>query len=63
MVIIEFLLFVLIATLRGMFLSGANDLITVLLALECFSLYFYLFIYYLDIPISMYDPMVRSQVY
>lgn len=63
MVIIEFLLFVLIATLRGMFLCGANDLITILLALECFSLYFYLFIYYLDIPISMYDPMVRSQVY
>ena len=42
MVIIEFLLFVLTATLGGMFLCGANDLITIFVALECFSLCSYL---------------------
>jgi NADH:ubiquinone oxidoreductase subunit 2 (subunit N) len=34
----EFLLFVLIATLGGMFLCGANNLITIFVAPECFSL-------------------------
>ncbi|KAJ6874237.1 hypothetical protein NC651_032915 [Populus alba x Populus x berolinensis] len=42
MAITEFLLFVLTATLGGMFLYGANDLITIFVALECFSLCSYL---------------------
>nr|YP_010693984.1 NdhB [Impatiens arguta]YP_010694000.1 NdhB [Impatiens arguta]WCD66677.1 NdhB [Impatiens arguta]WCD66692.1 NdhB [Impatiens arguta] len=42
MAITEFLLFVLTATLGGMFLCGANDLITILVAPECFSLCSYL---------------------
>ncbi|MBA0788569.1 hypothetical protein Gotri_026749, partial [Gossypium trilobum] len=37
MTIAEFLLFVLTATLGGMFLCGANDLITIFVAPECFS--------------------------
>nr|YP_009825958.1 NADH dehydrogenase subunit B [Wolffia globosa]YP_009826025.1 NADH dehydrogenase subunit B [Wolffia globosa]YP_010730588.1 NADH dehydrogenase subunit B [Wolffia arrhiza]YP_010730605.1 NADH dehydrogenase subunit B [Wolffia arrhiza]QIV68148.1 NADH dehydrogenase subunit B [Wolffia globosa]QIV68215.1 NADH dehydrogenase subunit B [Wolffia globosa]WEG23877.1 NADH dehydrogenase subunit B [Wolffia arrhiza]WEG23894.1 NADH dehydrogenase subunit B [Wolffia arrhiza] len=42
MAITEFLLFVLTATLGGMFLCGANDSITIFVALECFSLCSYL---------------------
>ena len=42
MVITEFLLFVLIATLGGMFLCSANDIITIFVAPECFSLCSYL---------------------
>nr|YP_010723672.1 NADH dehydrogenase subunit B [Bolbostemma paniculatum]YP_010723687.1 NADH dehydrogenase subunit B [Bolbostemma paniculatum]WDW27042.1 NADH dehydrogenase subunit B [Bolbostemma paniculatum]WDW27057.1 NADH dehydrogenase subunit B [Bolbostemma paniculatum] len=42
MAITEFLLFVLTATLGGMFLCGANDLITIFVAPECFSLCSYL---------------------
>eukprot|EP01018_Ginkgo_biloba_P012439 Gb_26291 [translate_table: standard] len=42
MAITEFLLFLLIATLGGMFLCGANDLVTISIALECFSLCSYL---------------------
>nr|QJQ77639.1 NADH-plastoquinone oxidoreductase subunit 2 [Glycyrrhiza squamulosa]QJQ77715.1 NADH-plastoquinone oxidoreductase subunit 2 [Glycyrrhiza squamulosa]QJQ77791.1 NADH-plastoquinone oxidoreductase subunit 2 [Glycyrrhiza squamulosa]WSP02908.1 NADH dehydrogenase subunit B [Glycyrrhiza squamulosa] len=42
MAITEFLLFVLTATLGGMFLCSANDLITIFVALECFSLCSYL---------------------
>nr|YP_009750819.1 NADH-plastoquinone oxidoreductase subunit 2 [Casimiroa edulis]YP_009750834.1 NADH-plastoquinone oxidoreductase subunit 2 [Casimiroa edulis]YP_010395377.1 NADH-plastoquinone oxidoreductase subunit 2 [Dictamnus dasycarpus]YP_010395392.1 NADH-plastoquinone oxidoreductase subunit 2 [Dictamnus dasycarpus]QIJ98202.1 NADH-plastoquinone oxidoreductase subunit 2 [Casimiroa edulis]QIJ98203.1 NADH-plastoquinone oxidoreductase subunit 2 [Casimiroa edulis]UCS09631.1 NADH-plastoquinone oxidoreductase su len=42
MAITEFLLFVLTATLGGMFLCGANDLITSFVAPECFSLCSYL---------------------
>nr|YP_009040449.1 NADH-plastoquinone oxidoreductase subunit 2 [Neyraudia reynaudiana]YP_009040466.1 NADH-plastoquinone oxidoreductase subunit 2 [Neyraudia reynaudiana]YP_009411262.1 NADH-plastoquinone oxidoreductase subunit 2 [Triraphis longipes]YP_009411277.1 NADH-plastoquinone oxidoreductase subunit 2 [Triraphis longipes]YP_009655844.1 NdhB [Triraphis mollis]YP_009655859.1 NdhB [Triraphis mollis]AGW46783.1 NADH-plastoquinone oxidoreductase subunit 2 [Neyraudia reynaudiana]AGW46801.1 NADH-plastoquinone ox len=42
MPITEFLLFVLTATLGGMFLCGANDLITIFVAPECFSLCSYL---------------------
>nr|QBC73385.1 NADH-plastoquinone oxidoreductase subunit 2 [Cerastium arvense]QBC73402.1 NADH-plastoquinone oxidoreductase subunit 2 [Cerastium arvense] len=42
MALTEFLLFVLTATLGGMFLCGANDLITIFVALECFSLCSYL---------------------
>ncbi|KAL0925501.1 hypothetical protein M5K25_003842 [Dendrobium thyrsiflorum] len=42
MAITEFLLFILIATLGGMFLCGANDLITIFVAPECFSLCSYL---------------------
>lgn len=42
MAIIGFLLFVLTTTLEGMFLCGANELIAILVALECFSLYSYL---------------------
>nr|AEQ37158.1 NADH dehydrogenase subunit 2 [Ginkgo biloba] len=42
MAITEFLLFVLTATLGGMFLCGANDLVTISVALECFSLCSYL---------------------
>nr|UDY69592.1 NADH-plastoquinone oxidoreductase subunit 2 [Kelloggia chinensis]UDY69607.1 NADH-plastoquinone oxidoreductase subunit 2 [Kelloggia chinensis] len=38
----EFLLFVLTATLGGMFLCGANDFITIFVAPECFSLCSYL---------------------
>ncbi|XBJ20157.1 hypothetical protein VPH35_011019 [Triticum aestivum] len=38
----KFLLFVLIATLGGMFLCGANNLITIFVAPECFSLCSYL---------------------
>nr|WFG52022.1 NADH dehydrogenase subunit 2 [Astragalus mongholicus] len=38
MAITEFLLFILTATLGGMFLCSANDLITIFVALECFSL-------------------------
>ncbi|MBA0765288.1 hypothetical protein Gotri_014509 [Gossypium trilobum] len=38
MAIVEFMLFVLTTTLGGMFLFGANDLITIFVALECFSL-------------------------
>ncbi|KAL4188080.1 hypothetical protein AMTRI_Chr09g22120 [Amborella trichopoda] len=39
---LSFLLFVLTATLEGMFLCGANDLITIFVAPECFSLCSYL---------------------
>nr|WAJ53373.1 NADH dehydrogenase subunit B [Philotheca myoporoides subsp. myoporoides]WAJ53374.1 NADH dehydrogenase subunit B [Philotheca myoporoides subsp. myoporoides] len=42
MAITEFLLFVLTATLGGMFLCGANDLITIFVAPECFGLCSYL---------------------
>nr|YP_009141761.1 NADH-plastoquinone oxidoreductase subunit 2 [Vicia sativa]AIL56286.1 NADH-plastoquinone oxidoreductase subunit 2 [Vicia sativa] len=42
MAIAEFLLFILTATLGGMFLCSANDLITIFVALECFSLCSYL---------------------
>ncbi|KAL8265074.1 hypothetical protein R6Q59_023204 [Mikania micrantha] len=42
MAITEFLLFVLTATIGGMFLCGANDLITIFVAPECFSLCSYL---------------------
>ncbi|KAL5565629.1 hypothetical protein UlMin_028793 [Ulmus minor] len=42
MAITEFLLFVLTATLGGMFLCRANDLITIFVAPECFSLCSYL---------------------
>ncbi|KAL6348426.1 hypothetical protein AAG906_005734 [Vitis piasezkii] len=42
MAIIEFLLFVLTTSLRGMFLCCANNLITIFVALECFSLCSYL---------------------
>nr|YP_009389803.1 NADH-plastoquinone oxidoreductase subunit 2 [Silene capitata]YP_009389818.1 NADH-plastoquinone oxidoreductase subunit 2 [Silene capitata]ANG08232.1 NADH-plastoquinone oxidoreductase subunit 2 [Silene capitata]ANG08247.1 NADH-plastoquinone oxidoreductase subunit 2 [Silene capitata] len=42
MALTEFLLFVLTATLGGMFLCGANDLITIFVAPECFSLGSYL---------------------
>nr|YP_009422959.1 NADH dehydrogenase subunit 2 [Burmeistera oyacachensis]YP_009422980.1 NADH dehydrogenase subunit 2 [Burmeistera oyacachensis]YP_009423742.1 NADH dehydrogenase subunit 2 [Burmeistera borjensis]YP_009423763.1 NADH dehydrogenase subunit 2 [Burmeistera borjensis]AQS81300.1 NADH dehydrogenase subunit 2 [Burmeistera oyacachensis]AQS81321.1 NADH dehydrogenase subunit 2 [Burmeistera oyacachensis]AQS82083.1 NADH dehydrogenase subunit 2 [Burmeistera borjensis]AQS82104.1 NADH dehydrogenase subunit 2 len=42
MAITEFLLFILTATLGGMFLCGANDLITIFVATECFSLCSYL---------------------
>nr|AHG24654.1 NADH-plastoquinone oxidoreductase subunit 2 [Erodium foetidum subsp. foetidum] len=42
MTITEFLLFLLTATLGGMFLCGANDLITIFVAPECFSLCSYL---------------------
>uniref|UniRef100_A0A3Q7JUN1 NADH:quinone oxidoreductase/Mrp antiporter transmembrane domain-containing protein n=1 Tax=Solanum lycopersicum TaxID=4081 RepID=A0A3Q7JUN1_SOLLC len=42
MIIREFLLFVLTATLGGMFLCSANDLITIFVAPECFSLCSYL---------------------
>nr|YP_009141463.1 NADH-plastoquinone oxidoreductase subunit 2 [Lathyrus tingitanus]AIL55989.1 NADH-plastoquinone oxidoreductase subunit 2 [Lathyrus tingitanus] len=42
MAITEFLLFILTATLGGMFLCSANDLITIFVALECFSLCAYL---------------------
>ncbi|KAK7365371.1 hypothetical protein VNO78_39817 [Psophocarpus tetragonolobus] len=42
MAITEFLLFILTATLGGMFLCGANDLITIFVTLECFSLCSYL---------------------
>ncbi|CAN6465189.1 unnamed protein product [Victoria cruziana] len=42
MAITEFLLFVLIATLGGMFLCGANDLITIFVSPEYFSLCSYI---------------------
>nr|YP_009532197.1 NADH dehydrogenase subunit 2 [Lamprocapnos spectabilis]YP_009532229.1 NADH dehydrogenase subunit 2 [Lamprocapnos spectabilis]AYA29308.1 NADH dehydrogenase subunit 2 [Lamprocapnos spectabilis]AYA29340.1 NADH dehydrogenase subunit 2 [Lamprocapnos spectabilis] len=42
MAITEFLLFVLTATLGGMFLCGANNFITIFVAPECFSLCSYL---------------------
>nr|YP_010379257.1 NADH-plastoquinone oxidoreductase subunit 2 [Astragalus arrectus]UCS40246.1 NADH-plastoquinone oxidoreductase subunit 2 [Astragalus arrectus] len=42
MAITEFLLFILTATLGGLFLCNANDLITIFVALECFSLCSYL---------------------
>ncbi|KAJ0791583.1 putative NADH:quinone oxidoreductase/Mrp antiporter, membrane subunit [Helianthus annuus] len=42
MAITEFLLFILTATIGGMFLCGANDLITIFVAPECFSLCSYL---------------------
>nr|YP_010483465.1 NADH dehydrogenase subunit 2 [Corydalis pinnata]YP_010483475.1 NADH dehydrogenase subunit 2 [Corydalis pinnata]UVV35525.1 NADH dehydrogenase subunit 2 [Corydalis pinnata]UVV35535.1 NADH dehydrogenase subunit 2 [Corydalis pinnata] len=42
MALTEFLLFVVTATLGGMFLCGANDFITIFVALECFSLCSYL---------------------
>nr|UGN11341.1 NADH dehydrogenase subunit B [Calyptothecium hookeri] len=40
--ITEFLIFILIATIGGMFLCGANDLITIFVSLECLSLCSYL---------------------
>ncbi|KAK8946147.1 hypothetical protein KSP40_PGU002990 [Platanthera guangdongensis] len=42
MAITKFLLFVLTSTPGGMFLCGANDLITIFIAPECFSLCSYL---------------------
>nr|QAB45317.1 NADH dehydrogenase subunit 2 [Taxus cuspidata] len=42
MAVTEFLLFILTATLGGMFLSSANDLATIFVALECLSLCSYL---------------------
>nr|YP_009495371.1 NADH-plastoquinone oxidoreductase subunit 2 [Gentiana veitchiorum]YP_009495380.1 NADH-plastoquinone oxidoreductase subunit 2 [Gentiana veitchiorum]AWO67203.1 NADH-plastoquinone oxidoreductase subunit 2 [Gentiana veitchiorum]AWO67212.1 NADH-plastoquinone oxidoreductase subunit 2 [Gentiana veitchiorum] len=42
MSITEFLLFILTATLGGMFLCGANDFITIFVTPECFSLCSYL---------------------
>ncbi|XP_040967784.1 NAD(P)H-quinone oxidoreductase subunit 2 A, chloroplastic [Gossypium hirsutum] len=42
MAIVEFLLFVLTTALGGIFLCGANDLITIFVAPECFSLCSYL---------------------
>ncbi|XVF50369.1 hypothetical protein PTKIN_Ptkin04bG0092600 [Pterospermum kingtungense] len=42
MAIIEFLLFVLTSTLGRMFLCHANDLITIFVALKCYSLCSYL---------------------
>nr|YP_008082123.1 NADH dehydrogenase subunit B [Cunninghamia lanceolata]AGL10969.1 NADH dehydrogenase subunit B [Cunninghamia lanceolata]BCK52157.1 NADH-plastoquinone oxidoreductase subunit 2 [Cunninghamia lanceolata var. konishii] len=42
MAVTEFLLFILTATLGGMFLCGANDLATIFVALECLSLCSYL---------------------
>nr|ATG24909.1 NADH dehydrogenase subunit 2 [Lobelia heterophylla subsp. heterophylla]ATG24934.1 NADH dehydrogenase subunit 2 [Lobelia heterophylla subsp. heterophylla] len=42
MAVTEFLLFVLTATLGGIFLCGANDFITIFVAPECFSLCSYL---------------------
>ncbi|RZC92519.1 hypothetical protein C5167_041861 [Papaver somniferum] len=42
MAITDFLLFLLTTTLGGMFLCGANDLITIFVAPECFSLCSYL---------------------
>ncbi|KAM0050474.1 NAD(P)H-quinone oxidoreductase subunit 2 B [Helianthus debilis subsp. tardiflorus] len=38
----DFLLFILTATIGGMFLCGSNDLITIFVAPECFSLCSYL---------------------
>ncbi len=38
----KFIIFVLIATIKGMFLCGANDLITIFVTLECLSLCSYL---------------------
>nr|YP_010986824.1 NADH dehydrogenase subunit B [Pinguicula vulgaris]WOL38215.1 NADH dehydrogenase subunit B [Pinguicula vulgaris] len=56
MAITEFLLFVLTATLGGMFLCGANDLITIfVLWLQNVSVYAPT--YYLDIPRKMYGLM------
>jgi NADH:ubiquinone oxidoreductase subunit 2 (subunit N) len=42
MPMIEFIIFVLIAIIKGMFLCGANDLITIFVALKCLSLCSYL---------------------
>jgi len=42
MAIPEFLIFILTATVGGMFLCGANDLITIFVCLECLSLCSYL---------------------
>jgi len=42
MTIAEFLIFLLSATIGGMFLSSANDLITIFIALECLSFSSYL---------------------
>nr|QWW92923.1 NADH-plastoquinone oxidoreductase subunit 2 [Delavayella serrata] len=42
MAIPEFLIFILTATIGGMFLCGANDLITIFVSLECLSLCSYL---------------------
>uniref|UniRef100_A0A9I9EKX9 NADH:quinone oxidoreductase/Mrp antiporter membrane subunit domain-containing protein n=1 Tax=Cucumis melo TaxID=3656 RepID=A0A9I9EKX9_CUCME len=54
MAITEFMLFILTATLGGMFLCGANDFITIFVALESFSLFL---TYYLDIPRKTYSLM------
>ncbi|ESW24057.1 hypothetical protein PHAVU_004G098800, partial [Phaseolus vulgaris] len=42
MAITKFFLFILTTTLGGIFLCGVNDLITIFVALECFTLCFYL---------------------
>nr|BDW36487.1 NADH dehydrogenase subunit B [Hyophila propagulifera] len=44
--ITEFLIFILTATIGGMFLCGANDLITIFVSLECLSLCSYLLVGY-----------------
>ncbi len=38
----EFIIFVLITVIEGMFLCGANDIITIFVTLECLSLWSYL---------------------
>uniref|UniRef100_A0A453J1M1 Uncharacterized protein n=1 Tax=Aegilops tauschii subsp. strangulata TaxID=200361 RepID=A0A453J1M1_AEGTS len=55
MAITEFLLFVLTATLGGMFLCGGNDLITIFVALQNVSVY--VPTYCLDIPREIYGLM------
>lgn len=42
LLITEFIIFILTATIGGMFLCGANDLITIFVSLECLSLCSYL---------------------
>jgi NADH:ubiquinone oxidoreductase subunit 2 (subunit N) len=54
MPMIEFIIFVLTTTIGGMFLCGANDLITIFVALECLSLCSFLLS---NTPKKMYDPM------
>ena len=57
--ITEFLIFILTATIGGMFLCGANDLITIFVALECLSLCSYLLSGYTKIDVRSNEAVMK----
>jgi len=59
MAIGEFLIFILIATLGSLFLCGANDLLTLFVALECLSLSSYLLAGYSKLDIRSNEAAIK----
>jgi NAD(P)H-quinone oxidoreductase subunit 2 len=55
----EFFIFILTATIGGMFLCGANDLITIFVALECLSLCSYLLSGYTKIDVRSNEAVMK----